>query len=371
MATRKYKPDKNGYYSTLVWDGSYNKDGTKHRKQLRTKKSSKELERLVKELQDAVSENRFVRKSDITFYDYTKEWISIYKANGRLNTKRMYNYIADSHIKKLGDLKLADITRMHLFTLLNSTTDYNGNKIYMVMKQVIKSAIRDRLLPPSTLDDIFADTHAPKPRKPEKRVLTVDEKAALSKADFAPMDKAFVYIIYGCGLRRGEALALHTFDIDFKSNVISVNKVLVYDENQPVIEHTTKSVHSTRKVPMPAFLSSYLKEYVKLLPYQNLFYGQHNRYMSRTSYNKMWKRILKQLNYAMGGTDNLRLTSGLTAHIFRHNYCSNLCYQIPTISIKKVAELMGDTDKVVMDVYNHIIMEKEDATSAIEEAVGM
>ena len=30
---------------------------------------------------------------------------------------------------------------------------------------------------------------------------------------------------------------------------------------------------------------------------------------------------------------------------------------------------MGDTEKVVLDVYNHIIQEKEDAVSAVENAL--
>ena len=53
----------------------------------------------------------------------------------------------------------------------------------------------------------------------------------------------------------------------------------------------------------------------------------------------------------------------------RHNYCTNLCYQIPTISIKKIAELLGDHEKMVIEVYNHIILEKEDAEKAVEQAL--
>ena len=30
---------------------------------------------------------------------------------------------------------------------------------------------------------------------------------------------------------------------------------------------------------------------------------------------------------------------------------------------------MGDTEKMVLDVYNHIILEKEDAASAVESAM--
>ena len=62
---------------------------------------------------------------------------------------------------------------------------------------------------------------------------------------------------------------------------------------------------------------------------------------------------------------------GLTAHIFRHNYCTMLCYQIPKISIKRIAQLLGDTEKMVLDVYNHIVLEKEDAAGAVNDAVNI
>lgn len=80
----------------------------------------------------------------------------------------------------------------------------------------------------------------------------------------------------------------------------------------------------------------------------------------------MWKRIVNALSEV--DKQNLRIRE-LTAHVFRHNYCSNLCYQIPAVSIKKIAQLMGDTEAVVLKVYNHMILEKEDAASAIENAL--
>jgi integrase len=77
----------------------------------------------------------------------------------------------------------------------------------------------------------------------------------------------------------------------------------------------------------------------------------------------MWARILKGLNAAGAKAD------GLTAHVFRHNYCTMLCYQIPAVSIKMIAQLLGDTEKMVIEVYNHILLEKEDTASAIEKAL--
>ena len=80
--------------------------------------------------------------------------------------------------------------------------------------------------------------------------------------------------------------------------------------------------------------------------------------------DKMWARILK----ALQAVSSKQIT-GLTAHVFRHNYCTNLCYQIPKVSIEKIAELLGDTEKMVLEVYNHMVMEKEDATGAVEDAL--
>jgi hypothetical protein len=45
-----------------------------------------------------------------------------------------------------------------------------------------------------------------------------------------------------------------------------------------------------------------------------------------------------------------------------------LCYQIPKISTKKIAQLMGDTEKVVLDVYSHIVEEEEQITEALNSA---
>lgn len=92
--------------------------------------------------------------------------------------------------------------------------------------------------------------------------------------------------------------------------------------------------------------------------------------MTKSAYDKMWASIVKKINLAAGGTAHAPAVTGLTAHVFRHNYCTQLCYQIPKISIKKIAQLLGDTKKMVIEVYNHIVEEQESPSEAIEDAVG-
>ena len=49
----------------------------------------------------------------------------------------------------------------------------------------------------------------------------------------------------------------------------------------------------------------------------------------------------------------------------------NLCYKVPEISIKKMAQLMGDTEKMVLNVYNHIMDEKEDPAAVINNTLAI
>ena len=50
MAKAKYKRGTDGYYRTKAWDGTFNADGTKHRINLKSDKSSRDLENQVNEL---------------------------------------------------------------------------------------------------------------------------------------------------------------------------------------------------------------------------------------------------------------------------------------------------------------------------------
>ena len=91
--------------------------------------------------------------------------------------------------------------------------------------------------------------------------------------------------------------------------------------------------------------------------------------MTKSSYDKMWASIVRKMNAAAGGTKDLHVIHGLTAHVFRHNYCTALCYQVPAISLKRIAALMGDTLQMVMTVYNHLMEEQKDLSETIENAL--
>ena len=365
MANCKYKKDKHGYFQTKVWDGTYDDRERKKRTTLRTKKSSKELERMVNDFNRKVEERRIVKKSDTSFLQYARDWKTVYKASKEKNTLAMYTNIIEKHFSALQTVKLQDISRIHYQLVINNADGKKRTQqqIKMIFKQVLKSAVVDQFIPANVVDDIFNNVDQIRYSPSERRPLTENEKNAIFEAELSPSDKAFIYILYGCGLRRGEVLALTRFSIDLRRNILTVGHSLAFDGNNPYIK-STKTENGERSVPIPEIISPYIKNYVESMHGEKLFTMSSGGWITKSSYNKMWARILRKMHEV----SSERIT-GLTAHMFRHNYCTNLCYQIPTISIKKIAELLGDTEKMVLEVYNHRILEKEDAFTAVGKAL--
>ena len=99
--------------------------------------------------------------------------------------------------------------------------------------------------------------------------------------------------------------------------------------------------------------------------------------MTETAFRRMWDSIITAMNIAAGYNPQAKKfkgekpIQGLTPHIFRHNYCTELCYKVPQISTKKIAQLLGDTEKMVLDVYSHIVEEKENVKETLEEALSI
>lgn len=371
MAKAKYKLYADGYYRTRAWDGTYNPDGSKHRINLKSKKSSKDLEQKVNELKMQIAEQSYIKPTDITFCEYADQWLTLYKATCSNNTKAMYKNIIDAHMSVLEGVLLRDISRLHLQQIINNAAQEprTCQQIMLTFKQILKSAIADNYLPEKA-GHIVDMVSSPKYVPPKKRPLTPEEIKAVQLADLSPMERTYIYILYGCGLRRGEVLALQPSDIRLKTSELTVRRALEFIGNNPAIK-SPKSSNGVRTVPMPPYLVKHLQDYLPKLRSNYLIHGQSGSLMTKSAYRRMWERILLKLNLAAGGTENLWKIHGLTAHIFRHNYCTQLCYQIPAISTKQIAELMGDREEMVIKVYSHIIAEKEDVTGAVNTAVSL
>ena len=290
----------------------------------------------------------------------------------------MYDGIIRRYFRELTDISLMEIKHSHLQQIINENMEHprTCQQILLTFKQVIKCAVRDGYLPHRAIDFITGNISMPAYQKPLKRPLSDTEKGALKKSGFcssSPRKQAFISILYYTGIRRGECLALTPFDFDWKNKTVSITKVIIFDKNKgtPELKDYPKSNNSIREIPLPDAAIENIKPFVSSCEGGFLFHGQHNDMMTLSGYNVFWKSVVTELNSTLGYNYQAKIHTtpkpieGLTAHIFRHNYCTELCYQIPKISTKKIAQLLGDTEKMVLDVYSHIKENHE----AVEESL--
>lgn len=365
MGKQKYKLNTQGYYSTLVWDGTYDEYGRKHRVAIRSKKSSADLEKKVKEFSAKVEAGTVVRKSETTFEQYAAEWLKTKSVLSR-NTVRQYKDILKYTVNPLvGSVKICEFSKIHFQQLISANAKHprTCQIIKRTVMQIAESAVDDHLLNESVIRPLKS-VQLPKYQKQERRVLTDAEKNAVFTAELTQMQKCFVYLLRFCGLRRGEALGLTPLDCDLSRLTVRVCRSVEFINNKSSIK-SPKSQRGFRTVPMPQQLADFLKEYLPTVPGGYLIHKADGGLMTQSSFRRMWESIIRKMNIAAGGTDKIRVISGLTPHIFRHTLCTEYCYQVPTVSTKKIASIMGHDESMVIRVYSHILEEKEDAPGAL------
>lgn len=377
MAKKYTYNESRGYWSTLVWDGTYDADGSKHRRQIISKKSSADLEKKIAAIKKEMEETggSLSRLSNMTFLEYARNWLEISKASKEMNTKRMYGLVVEKYFDLIANIPISEIRHAHFQAVINAQLDHprTCQQIALTFRQIIRFAAKNHHLSNGEAADILEGVNIPKYKKPKKRALNPIEKEAIEKAELDPRKKAFLSILYYCGLRRGEALALTAEDFNWEAPSVSVSKVIVFDGNEPMLKPYPKSERGTRTVPIPANAVPFIKSYATEAD-GYLFHGQDRELMSETAFRRMWSSIVTTLNESQGYNPNAKKEriekpiQGLTPHMLRHNYCTELCYQVPRISTKMIARLLGDDERMVLEVYSHILEEKEDLVAALNEA---
>ena len=104
----------------------------------------------------------------------------------------------------------------------------------------------------------------------ERKEMQFWTREEYTKFSEAMMDKPISYyafeMLYWCGIREGELLALTPADFNFDRSTVSINKSYQRINKQDVIT-TPKTNKSIRVIQMPNFLCEEIQEYLKM------FYG--------------------------------------------------------------------------------------------------
>lgn len=345
---RKYKQRADGRYFTQVSTGKYDDEGNLIRVPVYAK-SSAELERKVGELRTDIKRGTYADDKGKTLGEYAYEWFYAYKAGHvALGTESNYANTLKLHFNLIKDIRLKDLTKTDIQKQINSTeSPESRRRIKYTINQILECAIEDGLL----YRNVSKNIKVARPPKPEKRALTDREKSAIKSCAFLPMEKTFINIIFGCGLRRGEALALMKSDIDFTRGGIHVRRSVSYASGRKELKEP-KTRMSIRFIPAPEWLLDELKEYIGSISSLYLFHNKNEDVISYCLFCRMWDKIIAKINTALGGTKDIKATD-LTPHTFRHNYATMLYYA--GVDVKEAQKLLGHSSiTITLEIYTHL-----------------
>lgn len=256
-------------------------------------------------------EREFLRKAhtnlDMTFESFVEIYTSDIKDRVKKNTWLTKENIIGTKLlphfkdKKINEIKPADIIAWQ--NQIMKAKDSKGKKfsptylktIHNQLSAIFNHAVRFYELPANPAEKAG---NMGKEKTKEMLFWTKDEYLKFAES---MMDKPISFyafeLLYWCGIRMGELLALTSEDFDFEKSTVRINKSYQRIEKEDIITEP-KTPKSNRIVSMPDFLCEEIEEYVKsiygLEPTDRLFqitksYLHHE--MDRGSKEQNIKRI--------------------------------------------------------------------------------
>lgn len=256
-----------GFWDVQVWyrthEGARKK---KHRRGFRTKAEARQWER------------EFILRAEgspsMTFADFAEVYLADVKPRLKLNTYLTKEHIVRSKLvpffgaKRLDGICAADIMRwqngLRSVVCPKTGRPYAASYLRTVQSQlaaVMNHACRYYGLKESPLSRAgrMESGHAP-----EMQFWTKDEYLRFSDA---VMDKPRTHmafeVLYWCGIREGELLALEPSDFDFEKRLLRITRSYQRISGEDVIT-PPKTSKSVRTIAVPDFLAEEVEEYVEL-----------------------------------------------------------------------------------------------------------
>ena len=340
-------------------------DGMTRRKAVYDK-SQKEALRKGRELEEKYRKGLVAKRDGRTFEDFAQDWLSRKERSGRARNT-LSNYRAELGLIKpaLGGMKLQAIKPAHVRKLIDglAASGYAGRtqqKVVERLRAIFKEAMRLELVYKNPAELIQVE--APPPKGAGRTLQPEEIERFLIAADAHPMG-LFFRLVLGCGLRKGEALALTWEDVDRGEAELSITKNWTGSGRGHM--SPPKTDRSRRIVPIPTGLLGRLEGYYKHLledftPAElksAYLFGVTKPYDTQSP-NHALKRICEKHGLAP-----------FRVHDLRHTYGSiMLASRIP---LEVVSERMGHANpSITLNRYRHLLeSERRGFVFDVEEVI--
>jgi integrase/recombinase XerD len=171
--------------------------------------------------------------------------------------------------------------------------------------------------------------HRPKREKLLPNVLSKEEIKLILNAHSNIKHKMMLSLIYSCGLRCGELLALQPVHIDSKRNIVLLKN---------------SKGKKDRIVPLSAKILEMLRDYYKV--YKPKVYLFEGRTTGQQYDARSLQLIIKQALQKTG------ITKPVTLHWLRHSYATHLLES--GTDLRYIQELLGHNSSKTTEIYTHV-----------------
>ena len=284
-----------------------------------------ETEENRKRFKIAPSSNYLPSEEGIAQIEKFKQWLRSKRySESTLKTysEALKSFLIFCNTKAIKDITHDDVIRYNNeYILKNNLSSSYQNQLVNAIKLFFK-IIKDTTI---EIDKI----HRPKREKVLPNVLSKEEVKAILEAHRNLKHKTMLSLIYSCGLRCGELLALKPVHIDSKRNIVLLKNA---------------KGKKDRIVPLSPKILEMLREYYKMYkPQIYLFEGQT---IGMPYDARSLQLILKQALKKTG------ITKPATLHWLRHSYATHLLES--GTDLRYIQELLGHNSSKTTEIYTHV-----------------
>lgn len=299
----------------------------------------------------------FKAKNKVLYKDWIWDWLFYKKDYIKESTYANYSNIISNHIAPnlgnyyLNELDNKTIQKFLLDKYRNGRLDNLGglsNKtirdIIAIIKSSLKAASKEGLIQNLNLDFIY-----PKSNSKEK-IYTLSRQDQDKLTNYILINKSIkslgILLTLYSGIRIGELCALQWKDIDFKNNMLHINKTLqrvyIKDNNvkkSKVIITNPKTHNAERDIPLNKDFAKELKNYKTNS--EDYLLSCTNKWIEPRTYRRFFERTIKKANIEK-----------INFHGLRHTFATN-CIKLG-VDYKTVSELLGhSTVNITLNLYVH------------------
>ncbi len=290
---------------------------------------------------------------DMTFKSFVEQYTADVQPRIKENTWATKEHIMRTKlIPYFGKLKMSSITAQKIITWQNEMINYRDEKgkpyspVYLKTIQNQLSAIFNHAVDFYGLRDNPCKKAGSMGKKRNREILFWTKEEYLKFAEVM-MDKPQFYyafeVLYWCGIREGELLALTPADFDFDKGTLTINKSYQRLNGKDLIT-PPKTETSNRVIKVSQFLMDEMKDYLKML----YDIGENDRMFTVTK-----SGLHREMTRGAKEADIKRIR----IHGLRHSHISLLIDM--GFSAVAIADRVGHESEEITYTYAHMFPSKQ------------